>query len=353
MEDKDVKLILERFRSFKKNKYSREEHIEEVLKLQDEIVEFAFERVNTSIYKQKVLDVVDYYSDIIERHKLNLDSELNKFKKLSEEFTGEIARQISGLNGEERTFAELNLLNSKNIIMKNVVLGDKKLSTEIDALVITPKCITIVETKNVSGDIRIDTNGKLSHNNEDLGNLSGKIKDKKRFIRGILKELNLDISKLQSIVVFTNDDSEIKFNKSKIKICRLEELNHIIDGFAGADVFSEDQMKNIEKTINKNRYKGEYICKFSFKTYKYVFADLKYKVDRCIRREETEQEKMCESYISQYNVLNNNENNSSSKTVDNIKKGDYKDENRILVDNIKKRILRLHIVINNVRETNY
>ena len=56
-------------------------------------------------------------------------------------------------------FRKLEYLNSPNIVLRNIELSDGALRSELDAIVITPKCLTIVEVKNTGKDIFIDENG--------------------------------------------------------------------------------------------------------------------------------------------------------------------------------------------------
>ena len=55
-----------------------------------------------------------------------------------------------------------------NIILKNIELKDGDDRTELDAVVITPYGITIVEVKNTARDIFIDENGNYYRTGEFL-----------------------------------------------------------------------------------------------------------------------------------------------------------------------------------------
>ena len=71
-----------------------------------------------------------------------------------------IKAEISGNRGEYKAFKTLEYLQSQNKVMRNVELSHGETRTEIDALVITPKCLTIVEVKNTSkNNLLIDEDG--------------------------------------------------------------------------------------------------------------------------------------------------------------------------------------------------
>ena len=348
MDNSNIQEIVDNLHACSKKEYSRDEFFKEALELQDEMVDVAFGRKNGSINNLMVQNIVEYYSRLIKKYNINADYELKKFSEEAYIFSREICNYKSGIKGEERTFKMLELLESKSRFLTNVEIGNGKRCTEIDALVITPKCITIVEVKNIKDGVRIEKSGQLSQNGKTLLNLSGKMKEKIRYIRPYLKRVNIDDSKLQSIVVFTNDECELKYNNSNINTCKLADLNEFIESYDGDDVISINQMEELEKIINKERRFGTYKPNINASQLKYDFAVLKCRIADEIENKLIEQAGKNKSESSKNNSLNEFDDVNTTVNVDDNEEGFDKDINSVLEKTVNRRILRLKIVINSI-----
>lgn len=283
MENNKVKIIMEAFKSCNKDLYSREEDIEELYKLQDEMVEQAFGREEGSVERRTIKDVLEYYKELNLKCNNVATKELQKFENSTDVFLRILKTYQAGIKGEESTFLELQLLDSENTVIENIGIGKRKLCTEIDAIAITPKCITIVESKNYHGNVKIDTDGYIYKDGNRFFNVCENMKSKKKHIRAIIKKECGVEPKIQYIVVFTNPESVVKNEHSKLKTCMLEDLNSFIDNYEGDDLYSSEMIGKMKEAIRKNEYFGKYRSAFVAEQYKYEFAILKCKLEDAMK----------------------------------------------------------------------
>lgn len=148
------------------------------------------------------------------------DEELQRFKNGSKTFCNLIKAEVSGNRGEAKAFRTLQFILSKNIILKNVELSDGNLRTELDAVVITPSAITIIEVKNTAKNIFIDENGNYFRTGEFLKwdcNIAEKMSAKEELLRKVLAADSMNQIQIRSIVVFTDNRIEVQNKYSRIR----------------------------------------------------------------------------------------------------------------------------------------
>ena len=164
-----------------------------------------------------------------------------------------------------------------NIILKNVELSDGDRHTELDALVVTPGVVTIVEMKNTAKNIFIDENGDYYRTGEYLRwdcNIAEKITLKENILKKVLADDGIEDIQIRSIVVFTDNRIEVQNKYSGIRTCFVSQLAYIIDGFKSSINMSEEKMEHIAGIIKKTESKEAYPFDFDVAQYKKDFATL-------------------------------------------------------------------------------
>lgn len=205
------------------------------------------------------------------------DEELARFKEGSKVLCNLIKAEISGNRGEYKAFKTLEYLKSQNRVLRNVQLSDGDTRTELDAVVITPKCVTIVEVKNTSKNIFIDEEGNYYRTGEFLkwdSNIAEKMSVKETLLRKVLETAGYGQIQIRSIVVFTNNRIEVQNKYHQIRTSFVSQLAYIIDGFRLEDTISAEEMDKIQDIIKDAECKESYPFEFDVNQYKKDFANL-------------------------------------------------------------------------------
>lgn len=276
MENERANEIVMNMKSFGKEKYHKSELLSEMMLLQNEIVEAAFPN-GESTEGLKIWNVENHLEQINEEKGSIADEELNRFKEESKELINLIKAEISGTKGETKAFRSLQYIKSKNIVLKNVELSDGNRRTELDAIVITPKMITIVEVKNTAKNIFIDENGDYFRTGQYLRwdcNIAERMRLKEDLLKNSLENAGIKGIQIKSIVVFTNNRIEVQNRYSGIITCFVSQLAYIIDGYKDGRLFTDEKMKRIEDAIRNVEIKEAYEFKFNVAQYKADFASL-------------------------------------------------------------------------------
>lgn len=267
--------IVAAMKSFGKDKYQKSELLTEMLALQQEIVDLTFNDDHASIAELRIWDVEKHLEQMNQDCGNVADEELGRFIRGSKTLCNLIKMQISGNKGEAKVFRILQYIHSKNIILKNVELSDGDLRTELDAVVITPGTITIIEVKNTARDIFIDEKGNYYRTGEFLRwdcNIAEKMTLKENLLRKVLLDNKIRDIQIRSIVVFTNNRIEVQNKYSRIRTCFISQLTYIIDSFKCSENLTEEEMRHIEGLIKTAECKEVYPFEFNVAQYKMDFA---------------------------------------------------------------------------------
>ena len=208
-----VQELMTAMNSVSKEAYHKSEILDEMLALQSEIVNLTFNGEHAAIAELKIYDVERHLEQLNEECGHVADEALQRFIEGSKKLCNLIKAEISGNKGEFKAFRTLEYLKTQNVVLKNVELEDGDLRTELDAVVITPKCITIVEVKNTSKNIFIDEAGNYYRTGEFLKwdcDIAGKMSIKEDLLRKALATAGITDVKIQGIVVFTNNRIEVQ-----------------------------------------------------------------------------------------------------------------------------------------------
>ena len=185
-----IEEMMEAMKSFGKDKYQKNELLNEMFALQKEIVELTFNGEHASTADLKIWDVERHLEQMNQDCGNVADEALQRFKNGSKTLCNLIKAEISGARGETKAFRTLQYIRNKNIVLKNVELSDGELRTELDAVVIMPGTVVIVEVKNTGKDIFIDENGDYFRTGEFLKwdcNIAEKMMTKEDLLRKALE----------------------------------------------------------------------------------------------------------------------------------------------------------------------
>lgn len=274
---KRMEELLTSIQAFNKPTYLKKELLDEMLLLQREIVSLTFNDTHASGAELRLWNVVKHFEQLNEQCGHVADDEMIKFKNDCYEVNNLIRGQISGNYGENKVFWKLDGLHIPNIVLKNVELGDIGNHTELDAVVITQKGITIVEVKNTSKNIFIDENGGYYRMGE-YQNFDCDIKKKMDFraelLKNILENNGIENVKIREQIVFTNSSIEIHNKCSEIKTCFLNQLTSKIEDTVAGDIYSVEDMEKIKAIIEENESQGAFYPDFDVQMFKVDFAKL-------------------------------------------------------------------------------
>lgn len=277
MKTNRIEELMTSMKSFGKESYHKSELLDEMLLLQKEIVELTFSEDHVATADLKIWDVEKHLEQLNADCGNIADEELEKFMEESKDLCNLIKAEISGNRGEYKAFRTLEYLKSNNKVLKNIELSDGEIRTELDAVVITPKCVTIVEVKNTAKDIFIDEEGNYYRTGEFLRwdcNIASKMSLKEELLGKVLESAGLGRIKIQSVVVFTNNRIEVQNKYRQIRTCFVSQLAYIIDGYKMDDIMTVADMENIEMAIEVAKCKKSYSFEFDVNQYKADFANL-------------------------------------------------------------------------------
>lgn len=277
MKENRVNELMNSINAFGKETYYKSELLDEMFKLQREIVQLTFNEDHAITSNLKIWDVEKHLEQMNQQCGNIADEELKRFKEESKILCNRIKAEISGNRGEYKAFKALEYVHSENIILKNVELKDGEIRTELDAVVITPAGITIVEVKNTGRDIFIDENGDYFRTGEFLRwdcNIAQKMDLKEELLARELTRGGFENMSINRVVVFTDNRIQVQNKYTKICTCFVSQLANIIDSFAEENLMNTETLKTVEKIIKNAEEKEAYPFDFDVNQYKKDFAVL-------------------------------------------------------------------------------
>lgn len=270
-----VNEIMNKITAFKKEMYNRDEILNELFKLQNEmaIISFGIDQAEG----KRFYDISDYYSDKNREKRRGEDELVERFRKDCHELTNAIRGEISGRKGEAQTFKRLDFLTSVHSIRKNIEIGDGSKKTEIDALVVTEKAAFIVEVKNTKRDIFIDEAGQYYRTGEFLkwdSDLGAKLAMREEFVRTAAEQAGISNIKIVKIVVFTDNRISVQNKCKDFRTCFLNQLASIIDSFDGENTVTLTEIETLMAGIDGITSVSCYKPNVDIQTIKCDFAEL-------------------------------------------------------------------------------
>ncbi len=282
------------FKAFNKEKYKREDIIPEFFALQREIVECIFGEDYSKLEEQQIEEVCKCFKERNAAKNNIADTELNEFESRSRELIRWFKSELSGRQGERMLFEELEKIKPNSYVIRNVELEYDTHITEIYALVINPKGITILEAKNCITDVHIDYDGYYCTTGKYLEkrcNLYNKMWGKKNIVESVLREHGIEGIEINELIVFTNDVKVVCDNNAIGKMLRYTNMIRAdIDNRSMPNRYSDTCMKEIYDAITEARISEEYKVNFDIEGYKQAFKDLVAKLDTESEKTEKEHE---------------------------------------------------------------
>lgn len=141
-----------------------------------------------------------------------------------------------GAEGEEAVTRALQKLDSSFRVFHDIVLPGER--QNIDHVVVGPAGTFVIETKNLHGIIRCYedewTRKKVGRRGTiypvNIGNPSKQAKRNAVFLKNWLQSENIDVGYIVAVVVFTNEDAELKLVKPTVKIVHVDDLLGVFNG---------------------------------------------------------------------------------------------------------------------------
>lgn len=136
------------------------------------------------------------------------------------------------------TFNKLSELQIENRVLRNVELSDGSAKAELDAVVLTPKSVWIVEIKNTKKNIFIDEHGQYYRTGEYLrwdSDIGYKMRMKSELLAKLLKNEGYEVP-IKCIVLFSNNRIEVQNKYKQLTTCFLSQLNTLIEENIGETV---------------------------------------------------------------------------------------------------------------------
>ncbi len=277
-----VNELMASMKSFGKDTYQKGEQLNEMFALQQELVNLTFNDEHAAEAKLRVWDVVNHLEQLNNDCSGAANEELEAFKKSARVLSNLIKAEVSGKKGEEKAFRTLQYVQAKHTTLKNVELSRGDLRSELDAVVVTPGCITIVEVKNTQRPIFIDENGDYYKTGEFLRwdcNIAAKLRIKEDLLRQTLEDEGLRDIEIRSIVAFTDNKIEIQNKCDGINTCFVNQVAYKIDDYARETRFQSIDMKLAVEAIENAASKESYAPDFDVVQLKMDFATLMVKLE--------------------------------------------------------------------------
>ena len=267
--------IMNKMTAFENSKFTREEMLNELFKLQTEMANITFGEAFSE--GRKFYDIANHYSDMNRENGRVSMEKMAEFRKECSEATDLIRGLISGRKGENRTFEKLNYLISAHGLRKNIEIGNENLKTEIDALVVTEKAAFIIEVKNTKRDIFIDENGQYFRTGEYLNwdsDIGSKLALREAFVRNVAEKAGIDNLKIVKIVVFTDNRIRVQNRCRSIVTCFLNQLTSVIDAYKGEKCIALNDIDSLMKSIDEMTTITRYAPRFDFEKFKVDFSEI-------------------------------------------------------------------------------
>ncbi len=275
MKDSRVDEIKNRMTAFEERKYTREEVLNEMFKLQEEMAIIAFGENQAE--GKRFYDIVRHYGEKNDLNNKIAGQVMDDFRKEGREASNFTKGIISGRKGENKVAYKLNFLLSSNEIKNNIEIADGENRTEIDTLVITEKAAFIIEVKNTKRDVFIDEAGKYYRTGKYLqmdSNIGKKLELREKFVRQVAEQIGIKDLKIEKVVVFTDNHIKVMNRFRGIRTCFLSQLTSVIDTYQGEKIITLAEIKELMKIIDSSEMKASYVPDFDAEKFKNDFAQL-------------------------------------------------------------------------------
>lgn len=286
MSTERINEIMSEIDAFKKDKYYRDELLKEMFRLQQELVRLTFNDEHSSLADLRIWDVENHFRILNEECDNVADLEIEEFESDCKELSNLIKAACSGKKGESIVFNSLERMGKQNMMLTNVELIENNTRTEIDALVFTPKGITIIEVKNTSKNIFIDESGNYYRTGTYLrwdSEIKKKQELREKLVKAILKNSGIENVPIKSMLVFTNNTIEVQNKCVGLETCFVSQLPHRVDQFGNEKRFSEIKILEMRDVVRNAECKEPHEIEMDTDKMKKDFAVLMYKLEEANR----------------------------------------------------------------------
>ena len=297
-----IENIVNTMEAFRKDTYHKTELLPEYLKLQQEAVNNTFNEEHADRANLRLWDVVRHFEKLNEERGHVADEALVNFKTGCYKIINEIRAEISGGRGEQKTLEALERMTGRHVILKNIELEKGEHRTELDAVVLTPKGIFIVEVKNTKSDVFIDVDGSYYKEGEFLrydSSLGSKMDFREELLRELLIANGIprqgEELKIVKIVVFTNNQIKVHSKRAGLLTCFLGKLPYLIDDYFAPTRFTEEDLMQMAEIIESAAIKECYPTEVDIPKFKQDFATVMTLLEEAAEQEELRSESACES----------------------------------------------------------
>lgn len=307
--------IISNMKSFSKMEYKKSEVLPELLKLQEEVINLAFNDKHAANSGLKLWNLENHLEKMSNDLEGENAQELEAFKKASFDVCNLIKAEVSGIKGEQKAFKKLESVKTNKVVLKNVELEDDENKTELDAIVLTSKGAFIIEVKNTKKDIFISEDGIYYRMGKYMSKdceIARKMSLKEKLLKNCIgTSVNCDLP-IEKIVVFTNDEIEVTNRCNSLKTTFLNYLPILIEEYPGDNILAPEELSIMEDKINKCRKTDSYpvmkeitIFKETFATalasLEYAASNMENEVDKDLKTEvnkEIRKDSIVERFIS-------------------------------------------------------
>lgn len=166
--------------------------------------------------------------------------DVNKDKSIRDTYPGqEKASEVIGRMGEEEVKSTLRLMRNKKFVLRNLILGSKGRTTEIDCLVISEGGIYVIESKHYSAKIlgKINTEyWRVIYGNGKEFKLFNPIRQNDAHIRALSYKLKNILPRgrdewFRSVIVFSDEANldSVNWRDKELMVVHMDEMNHAVD----------------------------------------------------------------------------------------------------------------------------
>lgn len=281
--------------AFSKDAYYNDELLDELFLFQRQVVNVTFEETHAEKMNLKMYDVQKHLHEKNQELSEVIKDKLPQFDEYCEVFNAMIGRKIAGQKGETQLFRTLQTLENDAVFLRNVELKSGDSKAELDAVVITSKAIFLIEVKNPSHDMIIDSRGNYfrayGYMNLDY-NIGEKISSKEHLLKKAIldSELHEDIKAIPivNLVVFANSKMKCENRFKYVDVCHLSNLPFIIKGYQGDSIITNDEMHAVGETIEAAETKEAYPVKLDFESFKATIAEIIAELEAEVEKTESE-----------------------------------------------------------------
>jgi hypothetical protein len=172
-----------------------------------------------------------------------------------------LSRSLSyraGIRGEEAVVEALKELDDSYYLINDIMVGEKR--GNIDHVLLSPKGIFVIETKNYTGDVRCEGDWwskKGERRLYEIRSVSKQATNNADYLSGLIRrKLNLHIP-IRPICVFTNPRVELKLRKPTTPVLRLPELAEFVREAPSMTTLGDSEIQAVSECILGKPCKGD------------------------------------------------------------------------------------------------